>query len=307
MEEIKPISRTTISGTKEISFQIKELSKISVGKALTGIVFDWTIIVGCFTAAFMIHNWFVWIAAVIVIAARQHGLLVMMHDAGHYRLFPNRIWNDRISDWILAWPLFSSTAGYRGYHLPHHFNLNTDQDPTLMSQQTPDWEFPKTKLGLFWLLLKDLMGMGIIENIKLLKMMKNSGQRNFTIYRIAYHIITFGVICLSGFFVPFLLLWLLPALFLLPVLLRIRSIADHHGLEGEHDLTMTRNTRVRWWERFFFFPHNVGIHLDHHLYPSVPFYNLGKLHSVLARLPEYSEKSRQTRSMLGLVNEVTQP
>ena len=34
-------------------------------------------------------------------------------------------------------------------------------------------------------------------------------------------------------------------------------------------------------------PHNVGLHLDHHIFPSVPFYNLKKLHEILLKDPAY--------------------
>jgi fatty acid desaturase len=34
-------------------------------------------------------------------------------------------------------------------------------------------------------------------------------------------------------------------------------------------------------QRFFLFPHHVGYHIEHHLYPAVPHYHLPALHAAL--------------------------
>ena len=41
--------------------------------------------------------------------------------------------------------------------------------------------------------------------------------------------------------------------------------------------------------RFFLQPHHVGYHVEHHLYPGVPHYNLQKLHELLRETPEFAE------------------
>ena len=34
-------------------------------------------------------------------------------------------------------------------------------------------------------------------------------------------------------------------------------------------------------EKFFILPRNIGYHIEHHWYPSVPFYRLPELHRLL--------------------------
>jgi len=55
-----------------------------------------------------------------------------------------------------------------------------------------------------------------------------------------------------------------------------------------------RNTRTvvaRWWERLTVAPNYVNFHFEHHLAPTVPSYNLPRLHrwlqqqGMLARVP----------------------
>jgi beta-carotene hydroxylase len=57
----------------------------------------------------------------------------------------------------------------------------------------------------------------------------------------------------------------------------LRPYAEHAGTE-EGILRDTRS-RVHWW--FTMLYHNVNYHLEHHMYPSVPFYNLPRVHEFL--------------------------
>ena len=75
----------------------------------------------------------------------------------------------------------------------------------------------------------------------------------------------------------------------------IRSVAEHFGELGyDHLLSSTRTIHANPLERFFLAPHNVSYHLEHHLYPGVPFYNLPALHQMLMEEEEYEEKAHIT-------------
>ena len=45
---------------------------------------------------------------------------------------------------------------------------------------------------------------------------------------------------------------------------------------------------------------NINYHLEHHLFPSVPGRNLGRLHRVLMEDPEYRSSAHITHSYFGL-------
>ena len=66
--------------------------------------------------------------AVMVIGARQLGLAILMHDAAHGALHPNRKVNDWVAEWLCggAWPR------YRAYHLQHHKYAQQAEDPDLV-------------------------------------------------------------------------------------------------------------------------------------------------------------------------------
>jgi hypothetical protein len=64
--------------------------------------------------------------------------------------------------------------------------------------------------------------------------------------------------------------------------MRIRSIAEHAMIPDPADeMKNTRTTVARWWERLLIAPNCVNFHLEHHLLPTVPHYNLRRMHRML--------------------------
>ena len=70
----------------------------------------------------------------------------------------------------------------------------------------------------------------------------------------------------------------------------------------------SRHLDATWWEKFLLAPHNVHYHVDHHLYPSVPYYYLPGLHAQLLAQPEYMARAHITDGYCtGLRRECVRP
>ena len=127
--------------TKE---ELLELSALSPLRSLVHVVAEWLLIL---TAAYLCQRFWnpiLYLAVVAFIGARQHALLILMHDGVHYRLFRNRQLNDWTAEVILAWPNLISARSYRKNHFAHHRFLDTAQDPDWARRQGDSaWVFPK--------------------------------------------------------------------------------------------------------------------------------------------------------------------
>ncbi|HLX89894.1 MAG TPA: fatty acid desaturase, partial [Acidimicrobiales bacterium] len=78
------------------------------------------------------------------------------------------------------------------------------------------------------------------------------------------------------------LFWWLPWMTQWRVLNRLRSIAEHGGLEASKDRRVTtHNIRQSWLARFWLVPYNTGWHLAHHVDMGVPWRNLPRFHAEL--------------------------
>jgi fatty acid desaturase len=75
-------------------------------------------------------------------------------------------------------------------------------------------------------------------------------------------------------------LWVLPLVTVVQAILRLRAIAEHGATtDFSSPLTAARTNLAPAWLRWLIFPHHVNYHVEHHLYASVPHYNLPRLHA----------------------------
>jgi fatty acid desaturase len=76
----------------------------------------------------------------------------------------------------------------------------------------------------------------------------------------------------------------LPLVTVVQAILRLRAIAEHGATtDFSSPLTAARTNLGPAWLRWLIFPHNVNYHVEHHLYASVPQYNLARLHAEMKR------------------------
>ncbi len=99
------------------------------------------------------------IAAIFALGASQHQFGGAIHEGTHYVLFANRKLNELASDWLGAFPIFTTTYHYRLHHLAHHQFVNDPlRDPDISQLHDSDhWlDFPITHVEMLWSLLKQL-------------------------------------------------------------------------------------------------------------------------------------------------------
>jgi fatty acid desaturase len=96
---------------------------------------------------------------------------------------------------------------------------------------------------------------------------------------IGFHIALFVLFAWSGYLVQYLVLWVLPLVTVVQAILRLRAIAEHGATtDFSSPLTAARTNVAPAWVEWLIFPHHVNYHIEHHLYASVPHYNLPALH-----------------------------
>ncbi len=290
-----------------IQTRLPELSQINTYKQLYAIAFDWLTVIATIAVCETYFSWPLYCVTLFVIASRQHALLVIMHEAAHFRIAKNRTLNDLIGNYFSAFPILAATEWYRDHHNKHHKFLNTDKDPDWNRKITlEEWQFPQPRNQLAKTILRQFL-LGGYEWITL--MINMSGlfplgrltnmRRLLTLaHKVSYYAIIISAIYSFGMGPLFLTYWLAPLLIVFPALQRIRSISEHFGLQHTHKLNDSRNILANWLELGLFAPHNINYHLVHHMYPSVPQHNLKKLQSELLSFSDYQEHAHQNDSYI---------
>lgn len=264
--------------------KIKAWHKVSTLRGVLSIFLEWTLILG---TAVLCENYFSWplyIVSVFFIGARLLALGLLMHESVHGLISKNTTVNDVLAEVFCAWPLFISMRSYRIKHLAHHRYLNTDEDPDYIAKHDENWKFPMSAKKFFSIILVQFSGLGVFETLKVMsgkqvKRKKEPTPIAYTIARISFYIVVFGIFLYFNQGMWLLLYWIIPFATWTQVANRLRRIAEHSSIEGMDHSMQTRTTKHNWFIRLFFAPKNISLHNEHHLYPGVPYYHLPKLHN----------------------------
>ena len=268
--------------------ELEELLAVSVWRSWVSLAVNWGLVAGAFVIVARFPNPLTIVAALFIIGARQLGMAVIMHESSHRTLFPNRALNDWAGNWLAAYPIWLDVHPYRTYHLQHHSKTWTNEDPDL-ALALP---FPVTRASMRRKIWRDLSGQTGWKRAKAtfhrdLGMSRGKVRRRggFGWSALRGVVITnaalFGVLAALGH--PALyLLWVAAWMTTYSLCMRIRSIAEHAMIADPADqLRNTRTTLASWWERLLLAPNRVNYHLEHHLFMTVPHYNLPRLHAML--------------------------
>jgi fatty acid desaturase len=224
------------------------------------------------------HPWIylVCIPLYLLAAASLHGISLFTHEAVHGTLSPNPVLN-RAFGALCAWPVLQNFAAYKVLHLRHHNHLGLPGDPDHYKNYT-QWT---------WLLFIMYWGRLIvgypayITAIPILGFYQGRGWERFWV-AFETACVFFLVIAVLRSPIPRPLLihaWLIPMIFI-NVLVNIRGMSQHTLLEHESDPILgTRSILTNRVTAFFMC--NENYHLEHHLYPGVPWYNLPRMHAAL--------------------------
>jgi fatty acid desaturase len=290
--------------TKE---ELTELSTVKPLLACIHVATEWALIAATIYLCQRFWHPMLYVFAVAFIGSRQHALLVLMHDGVHYRLLRNRRLNDWMSEVILAWPHLVTARQYRKNHFAHHKYLNTAQDPDLKRRKgDPTWLFPQAIPDLAKSLFRDVSGLNAPGMLKLAASVASADtvSTGFLALRYGFYAAVLGIIVYTGALEGFALYWVVPMFTWLMLVMRIRGIAEHHAIdEPDSAYPRTRTTHPTWLERIFLAPKNVNYHIEHHFFPSVPFYRLPELHAILMSKPGYRESAHLTSTYWGVLEE----
>ena len=209
------------------------------------------------------------------------------HETGHMTAFKTKRWNTlfhHIASFMLLRERF---ARLNGHHAHHKHTIHTEKDPEIVTPNPPKilamtlnlLQIQKTAVALrsiglhaFGLLAPGDVGM-LFEKVP--RAVRTTSQA------------WLGLIVLSVVTAIYLQSWL-PVVLVGPLptmfggtLQHVFATTQHTGLASnvfEHRL----NTRTIYFGPIMRFIYsNMNYHLEHHLFPNVPYYNLPKLHELI--------------------------
>ena len=287
------------------SDEIRALSAPSLADSFLSITWVWLEVAVLLTAANLLPRlptgWAVLAGLVIVLlmGLRMNAFGVLVHEGSHGFLARSRRFNDRLSNWAVAFWTINSVEEYRPTHRLHHRYLGQERDP--------DRNFylvPARRGGLTGLILQDILGVTAFRRAttrisgtsqesgapaSLLaspRLMIGKGVTQLVV--LGQFILLQGIARGALFYVVF---WLVPIVCMYPMILRLKTITEHFdpGLRSPDTVMWTARTSVAGWLQNHWVGARMEYHFEHHVLPTIPYRGLRRMHRRLEESGLFTE------------------
>ncbi|MEX2292674.1 MAG: fatty acid desaturase family protein [Acidimicrobiales bacterium] len=278
LPDVLPTCRLTDTGMPIPALRT-ELRKIADLRNLGSVVATWAQALGTIAAAVWLAHPLAYLAAFVLMGPAFARFAILGHEAAHKLLFTNKRWNDWVGGWVLAYPSFVPLEAYRRGHFAHHKDEFGPNEPDMNLYNG----YPITEASFRRKLWRDARGTSGWKNLKgLLNALRGASSRPIALRIFAMQIPLVVAAVLIGRWWLYPLLWLGPWLTSWRVINRLRSIAEHGGMQRSKDRRQTtHHVQQSWLASFWIVPLNTGWHLAHHVDMGVPWRNLPRLHAEL--------------------------
>jgi len=225
-----------------------------------------------------VHTWPARLAGYVIIGFAIHGLAGLLHETIHGSMFRNR----RLDYWaglLTGLPALLGVTAYRVTHLPHHWYNRTERDPAEIMNISKN----KTVVSIFFYLwlVGGMFLMIVTTPFGAQKYAKRDEKRLIVAEYLTLLAVIAGL-ALAGWRFGFLRalfeVWGVP-LIVAALIANVRGWSEHMLTLPGHPLTQSRTVSSNRLLSLLFV--NANYHLEHHLFPGMPWYNLPKLHQLL--------------------------
>ncbi len=275
LPDVLPTARLTARGMPVRELR-DELRRIPTARNVIVVASAFAQTVGVVIAAAWLDTWWAYLLAFAQMGRGHCQLNILGHEAAHRLLFPNQRANDLVGRFVLAYPTFQAFSAYRRAHFAHHRDELGPDEPDLALYRG----YPLTRASLRRKLTRDLLFVSAWKNWR--GLFGAARRRSREAWQIlAVQAVLAGVASITLRPLAYVV-WIAAWGSLWKVSNRLRSLAEHAGMERSTDRRRTTHVvRQSWPARFAFVPHHTGWHLAHHADMGVPWRNLPRLHDEL--------------------------
>lgn len=219
------------------------------------------------------------VLAVCYIGVRQRHLSNLAHECVHSKLMATRSGN-RVAGYVLTALLGEGFPPYRGSHYIHHAKLGADDDPMFQSYQAGNIRAagitPTRRSFVIRVIVRNaLWRLPVAAALVLVARAPGETWRALAARGVLW--VSVLAVCWPFGAVPQVLLyWLVPLIFVRPVVTWITDLGNHAGLIENTDVLL----QTRGWSSHWLTRHLLGGHLDdmyhpiHHWCPQIPWRRL---------------------------------
>lgn len=268
--------------------RVRELSRLRPLHVIWSTFYLWSMILAAFVTVAFWPTWWAVLLAIPIIGTRYYALSIIGHDGFHRRSFTKIKVNDLFNDLCIFGPVGAITRINNRNHLRHHQFLATTNDPDLHKygsfNKRNAWELFGYLTGASSVVrsVRNVYGGGLFigsdNEVPRPQRRDEHYDLRLIVILVGWQLVLIGGLSASIGWWAYPVLWLLPIYVFSFLADNFRSFAEHSqpeaddGVEERRLITYLSNPV----EKLFFAPMNMNYHAAHHLWPSIPYYNLPK-------------------------------
>jgi len=269
--------------------ELRELHQLRPGRHFLIVARQILILVLAAAGAVYYTNPLIWIPLAVAMGFTIFNFTVLLHEVVHLAVFPSsrtNLWLNRVLGYFYAFPSGISASQFTKWHLDHHAELGSStQDPKrfhLSPKQNKRWlKLLYFTPALFVIYFKAAAKETATYQLDMQKQIKR--ERLFTIL---FQFSLMGLSYLLGGAGVMLRVYVVPMFLVFPIAFALNRLGQHYNIRPEDPAQWSTLVRSSWFWNFWFLYSNL--HLEHHYFPGVPFYNLPILQKRLQ--PFYSKR-----------------
>jgi fatty acid desaturase len=263
--------------------ELKELHRRRASVHLLYAARQFAIVAACSVALWRLTNPLYWVPIAVLQGFTFFNMTTLLHEVVHNSVFQGlRPKLDRALGLVYAITSGISASQFTRWHLDHHDNLGSYED-----DPKRHWLSPKRNARWFKLLYCTPALMPIYFRAAAQEARSYPDALRRTIQHecwatIAIQLSVMGALLYFGGLGPMLRIQVVPYFLVFPVAFTLNRLGQHYNIDPSHPLkwsTVMKPSRV--WDFLFVYS---NYHAEHHYFPSVPFYNLRRLHMKLRPL-----------------------
>jgi fatty acid desaturase len=258
---------------------------------------QFAILAAATTGLIRFSNPLIWVPLAFVQGFTIFNFTILLHEVVHRTVFErSRPRACRLLGFLYAVPSGISPSQFTRWHLDHHAELGSDDDPK-RAHLSP-------KVNKRWYKL-------LYCSPALFPIYFRAARRESATYPAAVQrsIAWERRISVAAHLTALVLLWyfvdwyaavrtsVVPVFFVFPVAFTLNRLGQHYDIDPEDPACWGTLMKGHWFWDFAFL--NSNYHLEHHYFPGVPFYNLPALQTAL--VPFYTRKHMRWQSYGRLV------
>lgn len=239
------------------------------------------LLVLCSAVLVLSENRVLWMIAIFVQGFTIFNFTVLLHEVVHRVVFQkNRPRLYKFLGYLYAVPSGISASQFTRWHLDHHDELGNPEGDPKRHHLTPKINKRWYKALYMTPALFPIYFRAAGRETRTYPITLQKTIRRERLFTVLFHFSILGSLWYFHSFALCFRLYMAPVFFVFPIAFTLNRLGQHYNINPEDPAYWGTRMKSSWFWNFWFLWSNF--HLEHHYYPSVPFYRLPELNQQLS-------------------------